>query len=106
MRHTQKNFCRVIIQHNLPHGLRTPNEGINQRYLKNWGVATWQTNYAFAVPKKLRVGVNFRSCMLFPLWASVVHDFAHEKLSCSPDCPPKWPKHRTPYLKIGPPTNC
>ena len=24
------------ITHDLNHGLRTPNEGINQRYLKNW----------------------------------------------------------------------
>ena len=28
------------------HGLRTPNEGINQRYLKNWSM--WQTKYASA----------------------------------------------------------
>ena len=34
-------------------GLWTPNEGINQRYLKNW---------ALAVPKNLGVGVNFRPC--------------------------------------------
>ena len=24
------------LQNNQSHGLRTPNEGINQRYLKNW----------------------------------------------------------------------
>ena len=39
------------------HGLRTPNEGINQRYLKNWANA-----YAYAVPKNLGVRVNFRPC--------------------------------------------
>ena len=38
------------------HGLRTPNEGINQRNLM------WQTKYATAVPKNLGVGVDFRSC--------------------------------------------
>jgi hypothetical protein len=39
------------------HGLRTPNEGINQRNLK-----IWQTKYAMAVPKVLGVGVDFRPC--------------------------------------------
>jgi hypothetical protein len=33
------------------HGLRTPNEGINQRYL---------TKYASAVPTNLGLGFNFR----------------------------------------------
>ena len=37
-------------KHGLNHGLRTPNEGINQRYLKNW--VDGQTKYASAVPKK------------------------------------------------------
>ena len=27
---------RLCNLHTLDHGLRTPNEGINQRYLKNW----------------------------------------------------------------------
>ena len=27
-------FCNTMVQQE--HGLRTPNEGINQRYLKNW----------------------------------------------------------------------
>ena len=35
------------------HGLRTPNEGINQRYLKNWA------DVADKVPRYLGVGVNF-----------------------------------------------
>ena len=34
-------------------GLRTPNEGINQRYLKNWA------DVADKVPRYLGVGVNF-----------------------------------------------
>ena len=31
-----KFFCAVCIIHVCSHGLRTPNKGINQRYLKNW----------------------------------------------------------------------
>ena len=42
------NHC-VSNMHGNTHGLRTPNEGINQRYLKNW-----------AVPKNLGLGLNFR----------------------------------------------
>ena len=48
------NFLVKLIS---KHGLRTPNEGINQRYLKNWA-----DEYALAVPKNLGVGVNFRPC--------------------------------------------
>ena len=44
------------------HGLRTPNECINQRYLKNWANMYWQSKYASVVPKNLGVGVNFRPC--------------------------------------------
>ena len=44
----------------LEHGLRTPNECINQRNLKIWPM--WQTKYALAVPENLGVGVNFRPC--------------------------------------------
>ena len=44
----------------------------------------WQTKNASAVPKNLRVGVNFQPCSeggwLFPLWASVVREFYNEKL--------------------------
>ena len=43
-----------------PHGLRTPNEGINQRNLKIW--ADVQTKYASAVPKNLGVRVDFGPC--------------------------------------------
>ena len=65
----------------LYHGLWTPNEGINQRYLKKWA------DVASAIPKNLGVGVNFRPCRLFPLWASVVHAFSsadifHQKVLC------------------------
>ena len=54
------------------YGLQTPNEGINQRNLKIW--ADGQTKYALAVPKNLRVGVDFRPCIQgnIPRWASVV----------------------------------
>ena len=37
------------------HGLRTPNEGINQRYLKNWADVADK----ICVPTNLGVGVNF-----------------------------------------------
>ena len=40
--------------HAASHGLRTPNEGINQRNLLGW-----QTKYALAVPKNLGMGVDF-----------------------------------------------
>ena len=39
------------------HGLRTPNEGINQKNLP-----MWQTKYASAVPMNLGVGMDFRPC--------------------------------------------
>ena len=42
------------------HGLRTPNEGINQRYLKNW--ADVADIYAAPVPKNSGLGLNFRPC--------------------------------------------
>ena len=29
-------FVEIMESYGLEHGLRTPNEGINQRYLKNW----------------------------------------------------------------------
>ena len=32
----------------------------------------WQTKYASVVHKNLGVGVSFRPCRLFPLWASIV----------------------------------
>ena len=39
------------------HGLQTPNEGINQRSLKIWA------DVKPAVPKNLRVGVDFWQCI-------------------------------------------
>ena len=33
---TNNAVCIIIIVHVTGHGLRTPSEGINQRYLKNW----------------------------------------------------------------------
>ena len=41
-------------------GLRTPNEGINQRNLKIW--ADVADKISMAVPKNLGVGVDFRRC--------------------------------------------
>ena len=40
------------------HGLRTPNEDINQRCLKNWADVADKICFA----KNLGVGVNFRPC--------------------------------------------
>ena len=45
------------------HGLRIPNEGINQRNLKIWAdVADKICLGCWAVPKNLGVGVDFRPC--------------------------------------------
>ena len=41
-------------------GLRTPNEGINQRYLKNW--SDMADKICFFVPKNLGLGLNSRPC--------------------------------------------
>ena len=38
------------------HGLWTPNEGINQRYLKNWA------DVANKISKNVGLGLNFRPC--------------------------------------------
>ena len=42
------------------HGLRTPNEGINQRNLKFGPM--WQTKYALAIPMNLGLEFYFRPC--------------------------------------------
>ena len=42
------------------HGLRTPNEGKNQRSLKIW--ADVADKYALAVPKNLGLGLSFGPC--------------------------------------------
>ena len=54
-------FCPLqLLAHPVQHGLRTTNEGINQRNLKIW--ADVAKKYASAVPKNLGVGVDFRPC--------------------------------------------
>ena len=50
------------------HGLRTPNEGINQKIWKFGPM--WQAKYALAVPKDLGVGVDF--------WPWSEGDFFHQ----------------------------
>ena len=42
----------------LRHGLRTPNEGKNQRRIG----PMWHTKYAAAIPINLGLGLNFRPC--------------------------------------------
>ena len=55
-----------FLKHNdsMDHGVRTPNEGINQRNLKIWPDVSCdrQNSYASAVPKNLGVEVDFRTC--------------------------------------------
>ena len=41
----------------LDHGLRTPNEGINQRYLKNW--AEEADKICFGRTYKFGIGIEF-----------------------------------------------
>ena len=41
------------------HGLPTPNEGINQRYVKIWADVARQKKYPFAVPKNLGLGQSY-----------------------------------------------
>jgi hypothetical protein len=33
---SEQKIITTLTRHAVYHGLRTPNEGINQRYLKNW----------------------------------------------------------------------
>ena len=56
----------------LNHGLRTPNEGINQRYLKNW--ADVADKICFGRTWKFWIGIWFSAGQWrqFPHWASVV----------------------------------
>ena len=44
------------------HGLRTPNEGINQTSLKNWADVADKICFHCTVPKKLVLGLNFWPC--------------------------------------------
>ena len=55
---TEEWVCKI--PHTCIHGLRTPNEGINERNLKIW--ANKQTKNALVVPKDLGEGVDFRPC--------------------------------------------
>ena len=41
------------------HGLRTPNEGINQRYLKNW--ADVADKICFGRTKKIGIGIEVKA---------------------------------------------
>ena len=53
--------CRKVSPKNeRNHGLRRPNEGINQRNLKIWTDVA--DKIASAISKNLRVGVDFRPC--------------------------------------------
>ena len=63
----------------LDHGLRTPNEGINQRYLKNW--ADVADKICCRHTKKVGSGSEFSAVQwrLFPLWASVVRALDDKK---------------------------
>ena len=58
----QANDFRPQLKNVITYRLRTPNEGINQRNLKIWANAMWQTKYASGVPTNLEVGVDFRPC--------------------------------------------
>ena len=59
------------------HGLRTPNEGINQRYLKNW--ADVADKICFGRTLKFGIGIEFSAVQwrLFLLRVSVVRDKRH-----------------------------
>ena len=64
------------------HGLRTPNEGINQRYLKNW--ADVADKICCRHTKKFGSGSEFSAVQwrLFPLWASVVRGLVYRGCQC------------------------
>ena len=56
----ERGLNKLQYPYGIEHGLRTPNEGINQRNMEIW--AMWHTKYTSAVPKNLGVGVDFRPC--------------------------------------------
>ena len=68
-------FCDKYV--GLSHGLRTPNEGINQRYLKNWADVAYKI--CFGRTYKFGSGSEFSAAQwrLFPFWASVVRVLNH-----------------------------
>jgi hypothetical protein len=47
----------AMLSHNQDHGLRTPNEGINQRYLKIW--ANVADKIFFGRTKQFGIGIEF-----------------------------------------------
>ena len=51
--------CHIedMITHKKYHGLRTPNEGINQRYLENW--ADVADKICFGRTQKFGIGIEF-----------------------------------------------
>ena len=51
---------RKIVSNMTIHGLRTPDEGINQRNLKFW--ANVADTICFAAPKNLGLGFDFWQC--------------------------------------------
>ena len=53
---TISNFFKIQNSHYSTHRLRTPKEGINQRYLKNWA------NVADKICFICKLGLNFFSC--------------------------------------------
>ena len=65
------------------HGLWTPNEGINQRYLKNW--ADVADKICCRHTYKFGSGSEFSAVQwrLFPLWASVVRGLLHDQVKYS-----------------------
>ena len=67
-----KIVSRYALNNAMYHGLRTPNGGINQRYLKNW--ADVADKICFGHTYKFGSGSEFSVVQwrLFPLWASVV----------------------------------
>ena len=66
---------KIWSQYAHSHGLRTPNEGINQRYLKIWADVADKN----ASAKQFGIGIEFSAVQWrqFPLWASVVRAWHH-----------------------------
>ena len=65
----------IILFISFTHRLWTPNECINQRYLKNW--ADVADKICFGCTKKFEIGIEFLAVQwrLFLLWVSVVRFF-------------------------------
>ena len=65
-------FAGYTILFDVKHGLRTTNEGINQRYLKNW--ADVADKICFGRTLNFGIGIEFSAVQwrLWALWASIV----------------------------------